>query len=161
MAPPALTATVRYVPPGTRKIYFVVTVANYTTPGPTRAELNAGTDLTNEIASITGFTVTSDTIEVPDMSGRFAAKIAGRIHAADSAMMFYLSSTSADVRTVLPRDTVGYVVALWEGDITGQKMDVFPVKVTSATIQTDTEAAAQIEVAFAVTRVPALNLTIP
>ena len=108
MAPSPLSATTRYVPEGTRKIYWCPTIV--TQASPTRAELNGGTDLTNEIAEITGFTVTSDTVDVPDLSGRFTAKVAGRINAADSALRFYASSNSADVRTVLPRDTVGFVI---------------------------------------------------
>jgi len=159
MAPPPLTVTTRYVPEGTRKIYWVATIATYT--APTRPELNAGIDLSNEIAEITGFTVSSDTVDVPDLSGRFTAKVAGRINAADSAIRFYASSTSNDVRTVLPRDTVGYVVTLWEGDVTGQKMDVWPVKVTAASVQTGIDDPASIEIGFVITRVPAQNVAIP
>src|SRR5713101_8748825 len=104
MAPPTLVPTSRYVPEGTRKIYYVPTIA--TQSAPTRAEMNAGVDLTPEIAVMTGFTVKSDTVEVPDMSTRFTGKIPARIVADDSMITFYASSTSNDVRTVLPRDTV-------------------------------------------------------
>src|SRR6266705_1774674 len=128
MPPSPLSATTRYIPPGTRKIYWVTTIATYT--APTRAELNAGIDLTAEVAEISGFTTTSDTTETPDLSTRFTAKIPGRITADDSSLSFYASSNSSDVRTVLPRDTAGFVVILWEGDVTGQRMDVFPAKVT-------------------------------
>ena len=64
MPPSPLTPTVRYIPPSVRKVYWVVTIANY--QSPTRAELNAGTDLTNEIAEMAGFNVVSASIEVPD-----------------------------------------------------------------------------------------------
>ena len=40
MPPSPLTATLRYIPPGTRRIYWVTTIANYLSP--TRGELNAG-----------------------------------------------------------------------------------------------------------------------
>jgi hypothetical protein len=150
---------VRYVPPGTRKIYWVTTIATYT--APTRSELNAGIDLTAEIASITGFTVTSATTEVPDLSTRFSASVPARITAAASALTFYASSTSSDVRTVLPRDTAGYAVFLWEGDITGQKMDVFPSKVTAESVAGDMEAPQQVSIEFAITKIPALNVVIP
>lgn len=160
MAPTPLTATVRYIPPGVRKIYWLTTIASYTT-AVTRAEINAGTDLTNEIASMSGFTVTSDSSEVPDLSGRFVSKIPARIKADDSSMSFYASSTSADVRTVLPRDTAGFACILPEGDVPGQKMDVFPAKVSSTTVDTTMEDPAQINVQFTITKVPALNLTIP
>lgn len=159
MPPTPLNVTTRYVSEGTRKIYWAATVANYLSP--TRGELNAGIDLTNEIAEMTGFTVSSDTQDVPDMSGRFTAKIPGRITADDSAIRFYASQNSNDVRTVLPRDTAGYVITLWEGDVTGQKMDVWPVKVTAASIQTGIDDPASILVGFTITRVPAQNVAIP
>lgn len=159
MPPSPLTATVRYIPPGTRKIYWVATIANYLSP--TRGELNAGVDLSGEVAEVTGFSVTSDTTDTPDLSGRFVPVIAGRIKAADSSLSFYASNTSSDVRTVLPRDTVGYIVMLWEGDVTGQKMDVFPVKVTVSALDGAMEDPEKVNVSFAITRVPANNVTIP
>jgi hypothetical protein len=159
MPPTPLNVTNRYVSEGTRKIYWVTTVANYLSP--TRPEINAGIDLTNEIAEMTGFTVSSDTQDVPDMSGRFTAKIPGRITADDSSIRFYASSNSNDVRTVLPRDTAGYVLTLWEGDVVGQKMDVWPSKVTASSVQTGIDDPASIEIGFTITRVPAQNVTIP
>ena len=159
MPPTPLTATVRYIPPGTRKIYWVTTIATYT--APSRGELNAGIDLTNEVAAIAGFTTTSDTTDTPDLSGRFVPKIAGRIKAEDSSLSFYASNTSSDVRTVLPRDTVGFAVFLWEGDVTGQRMDVFPAKVTSSVLDGNMEDPQQVNVSFAITRVPAANVVIP
>ena len=160
MAPTPLTATVRYIPPGTRKVYWLTTIASYAT-AVTRAEINAGTDLTNEIAEMSGFSVTSASVETPDLSTRFTAKIPGRITADDSSISFYASSTSADVRSVLPRDTAGYVIILPEGDVPTQKMDVYPAKVASTAVDTAMEDPEKINVQFTVTRIPALNLTIP
>jgi len=62
---------------------------------------------------------------------------------------------------VLPRDTVGYVVHLPEGDVTGQRMDVFPAKVASTSIDTPIEDPAKILVTFTITKIPAQNVTIP
>lgn len=159
MPPSPLSATTRYIPPGVRKIYFVTTISNYLSP--TRGELNAGIDLSNEVAEVSGFTVTSDTTDTPDLSGRFVPVIAGRIKADSSSLSFYASSNSSDVRTVLPRDTVGYIVFLWEGDVTGQKMDVFPVKVTVSALDGNMEDPEKVNISFAITRVPANNVAIP
>jgi hypothetical protein len=159
MAPPVLTPTLRYVPEGTRKIYYVLTIA--TQSAPTRAEMNAGTDLTNEIAEMSGFTVSSDTAEVPDLATRFTGKIPARITADDSSIRFYASSTSNDVRTVLPRDTAGFVICLWEGDVPTQKMDVFPIKVSATSVQTGIDDPGSVLVAFTVTKIPSQNVTIP
>lgn len=159
MAPTPLSSTTRYIPAGTRKIYWVATIATYT--APTRGELNAGIDLTNEVAEVSGFTVTSDTTDTPDLSGRFVPVIAGRIKADSSSLSFYASSNSSDVRTVLPRDTTGYIVFLWEGDVTGQKMDIFPVKVTVSALDGNMEDPEKVNVSFAITKVPANNVAIP
>lgn len=159
MPPSPLSATVRYIPPSTRKIYWVATIANYLSPS--RGELNAGIDLSAEVAAIQGFSVTSTTADTPDLSSRFTSKIPGRITADNSSLDFYASNTSSDVRTVLPRDTSGYVVFLWEGDVTGQKMDIFPAKVTVSALDGNMEEAQKINVEFAITKVPASNVTIP
>lgn len=159
MPPAPLSATARYVPPGTRKIYWVTTIATYT--APTRGELNAGIDLSNEVAAVNGFTVTSGTVPTPDLSSRFVSEIPGQITAASCSLSFYASSTSSDVRTVLPRDTVGYVVLLWEGDVTGQRCDVFPAKVTASAVNGNMQNPEQVDVSFSITKVPANNVVIP
>jgi hypothetical protein len=159
MPPSPLTPTVRYVPPGTRKVYWVTTIATYTSPS--RGELNAGIDLSNEIADITGFTVTSGTADTPDLSSRFVSQIPGQITAASSSLIFYASNTSSDVRTVLPRDTAGFVVILWEGDVTGQRCDVFPAKVTASAPDGNMQNPERINVTFSITKIPAVNVVIP
>lgn len=159
MAPSPLTPTVRYIPPGTRKIYWVTTIATYT--APTRSELNAGIDLSAEIDQMSGFNVKSDSVETPDLSTRFTSKIPGKITSDASSVTFYASSTSSDVRTVLPRDTAGFMVILPEGDVTGQKMDVFPSKVAAATVDTNLQDPGKVMIDFTITKVPAQNVTIP
>ena len=161
MAPPKLnpTALLRYIAPGTRKYYWVTTIA--TQASPSRGELNAGLDLSDEVADVSGFTVTSDQVEVPDLATRFTGKIPGRIHADDSSMTFYAASTSNDVRTVLPRDTAGFMVILPEGDVTGQKMDVFPAKVTSSYVDQSVADPGRVVVNFSITKIPSQNVTIP
>jgi hypothetical protein len=155
-----LTATSRYVPYGTRKYHWLTTCANYLT-GATRPEITAATELTDEIADVAGFTIAADQVEVPDLSGRFTAKIPGRINAQDSSITFYASSTGADVRTVLPRDTAGYLLVMPEGDVAGQKMDIFPCKVGSTYVDPDPNNPAHVVVSFSITKVPAQNLAIP
>lgn len=159
MAPSALTATVRGVPEGTRKIYWVPTIA--TQASPTRAELNAGIDLTTEIAEMGGFTVSSETEDVPDLSSRYVGKVPSRITSPDSTIRFYTSSNSNDVRASLVRDQAGFIVCLWDGDVGGQKMDVFPVKIASVSVQTSISDPASVEYAFSITKVPSQYVSIP
>jgi hypothetical protein len=136
-------------------------MATYTTP--TRAEINAGTDLSGEISEISGFQVTSATVDTPDLGTKFVPKIGGRITADDSSLNFYSSSTGfTDARSVLPRDTTGFLVIMDAGDVsTTGRMDVFPATVTSVPKLRALEDPAQVQVTFAITRVPAEDLVIP
>lgn len=156
-----ITAVSRYWPVGTTVWLWVVSIANYSV-AVTRAEINAGTNLSGEIASVDGWTVTSNQIDTPDVNSRFRSKIPGPIEASDSSITFYADPSGSDVRTLLPRDTAGYVIRMDGGDVASRKMSVFPCKVASQNklMGTDEEAG-RIEVAFTITRVPAEDLVIP
>lgn len=161
MPPTAITASIRYFRPGTTKVYWVTTMATYTTP--TRSEINAGKDLSGEISEINGFQVTSASIDTPDLGTRFASKIPGRISADDSSISFYASSTGfTDARSVLPRDTTGFLVIMDAGDVTTTgRMDVYPCTVGSVPKMRSLEDPAQVQVQFYITRVPAEDIVIP
>jgi hypothetical protein len=147
--PSALTfGGVRYIAPGTRHFYWVPTIAN--TASPTRAELIAGTDLTPSVADASGWTTASDFVDTPDFGSRTVTKIPGKITFADSSFTFYESSTSSDVRALLTQDLVGYVTIMLEGDVTGQKMNVFKVQVASVAPQQSLSDPAQIQISFGI-----------
>jgi hypothetical protein len=159
MPAPNITASTRYARFGVTRVVYALTVANYLSP--TRGEINAGTDLSNEVAEISGFQVTSEFIDSPDLGSAFVAKVAGRTSSDDSSITMYASVNSVDVRTLLPRGTTGYLMWFDEGDVAGRKYDVYPITVGSAAKDRDLEAAARIIVSVAVTRVPAENVTVP
>lgn len=149
----------RYFSPGTTRIYFCVSIANKS--APTRAELDAGTDLTREVAEVDGWNVSSGSIDTPDYNSRFVSKVPGRIEADDSSLTFYADKEGQDVRTLMPRDATGYAVFLWGGDVTGQPMDVFPIQVGSVPKQMPDNEAARLVVECFITDVPAENVSIP
>jgi len=140
-------------------VYWCPTLANYL--APTRPELNAGTDLSAEINAMTGWSLTSATVDTPDMGSRFTSQIPGALTSASNDITFYTSSNSNDVRNLLTRDTNGYIVLLWEGDVTGQKMDVFPVRITTQAMDTTVTNPGMVTISFAATKIPGTNLTIP
>ena len=154
-----LSPTTRYFPPGVRKVYWVPTISNYN--APTRGELNAGTDLSAEIETMNGWSLQGSTVDVPDMGSRFTSQVPGRLTSAQNDMTIYMSQTSNDVRSLLPRDTNGYVVCLWEGDVTGQRMDVFPVRVVTQANDTVVDDPGKTTISFAITKLPAIYITIP
>src|SRR5437763_5126917 len=108
MPPPAITGSIRYFPPGIRRVYFVATIANYL--APTRGELNAGTDLTGEIAGggMTGWSLAGSTVDTPDLGSVFTSTVPGRLTSATNSIDMYMSQNSIDARTLLVRTTNGY-----------------------------------------------------
>jgi hypothetical protein len=154
-----MTASTRYSPIGITKVYFCSAIANKL--APTRGELNAGTDLTGEVSDIGGWQPTSASVDTPDLLNRFVGSVPGRITADESSLTFYRSSNSVDVRGLLPRDTVGFVVFLDEGDVAARKMDVFPITVASAPKDRSMEEAGRIVVNFKISSTPAENVAIP
>lgn len=161
MAPPTKIAkTTRYFDPEVTKVYFLTTVAaaDYV---PTRAEMTAGKDITDEIADLNGWTVGSDQLDTPDMGSRFPKKIGGMLTVDDSSLTFYASIDGVDVRTVLARGTRGFMMFCDGGDVEDNLADVFPVEVLSNSQQRSLSDAARRMVQFSITDRPAESVPIP
>lgn len=156
-----IASTTRYINPGVTKVYYCSSIANKNSP--TRSELNAGTDLSGEVNAIDGFKVTGEDVETPDLASDFTSKIPGRTSADDSSITFYADKGGADARALLPRGTNGYIVILDGGDVTGQKMDVYPIRVKSLGKERSAEGTnpATVEIQFSITAKPAEDVTIP
>ena len=155
-----ITASTRYARFGVTRVVYALTVSNYLSP--TRGEINAGTDLSNEVSEISGFQVTSNFIDTPDLASSFTPKIIGRTTADDSSITMYASVNSVDVRTLLPRGTTGFLMWFDEGDVAGRKFDIYPITVGSVPKERTTDdAASRLVVNVAITRVPAENVTVP
>lgn len=156
-----ITASTRYINVGTTVVYWVPSIASKNSP--TRSELNAGTNLVNENSAASGWTTKADQVETPTMATRFTAKLPGRISADDSTLTMYRDLGGTDAIGLMPVDTNGFIVWLDGGDVVGQKMDVFPVRVAShsKTRSTEGKEAATVEITFAITDQPAENITIP
>ena len=149
----------RYFEPGTTKIDWLLTIASSTLV-PIRAETNAGTDVSRDVAAIAGFVTTSAQVATPDLGARFVSQIPGRINADDSSITFYASVDGLDVRSVLQRDLNGYVLIMDGGDVATRFMDVFKVTVSSVGKVRDMEDAPRLTVGFTI-RNFAENVVIP
>lgn len=160
-----LNAAARFSALSGLEIVYVPVVAA-STGIPTRAEIDAGTDLTSEVMEWSGFTVTSQTIDTPDLT-RFVGKIPGRIESEDSQLMIYADRGGDDVRDVLPRDTVGFLVWLDDGDTAAgatppaKLMDIFPVQVNSLAKVRSMEAATMLRIDMSMTRIPVEDVPVP
>lgn len=154
-----IAATTRYFAPEIVKILFVPTITSKS--APTREQLDGGKDLTAEISAIDGWTVSSDMIDAPDYGSRFTSQTSGRLKADNSSLTFYASQDTDDIRAILTRDTTGFVVIMWGGDVEGQLCDVFPIIVSSVGKSLPDNADADIQVMFAITSPPAEDVAIP
>lgn len=150
----------RFYTVGITKCLWVPTISDPSLV-PNRAEINAGIDLTPEIAEFEGWSTTSETIDTPDMVSRFVSRIAGAITAEDSSISFYADRDGDDARNIFPRDTEGYIVWMDSGDEPGKPMDIYPVQVASAPKVRSMENATLIRVDFTITREPVENAIIP
>lgn len=159
MATPTITSSTRYFARGTSLCYFLPSVANLSSPS--RAEMNAGLNLSPQVADLKGFSVTGNQIDTPDLGTTFDSKIAGTTSAEDSSLDLYADLGSVDVRIDLPRGTTGVIMWLDSGDVPGRKADLFPVTVTSNSQMRSMSEAAKRQVGFAITAEPAESVTIP
>jgi hypothetical protein len=161
MAAPAITASTRFTARGTSKVYWVPTIADRA--APTRIELDAGTDLSPQIADASGWSVSSEQIQTPDLATRYTSTIPGSISAEDSSLTMYASRNGVDARSLMPRDAIGHIVLLHGGDVAGNKMDVYPVTVSSVSKQMQVGGgdADTIVVSYAITAEPSENVNVP
>lgn len=157
-----LPSSVRYIQAGVSKVYFLPTLAAYPAAATT-GEITGGTDITGEIADITGFSSKAEFVETPDLSNKFVPKISGRIKADDSSLTFYADKAGTDVRSVLTQGTTGFLVFMDGGNVSAQKMDQFAVTVASVSVLRNISGSdpVRVMVDFALTKVPAYSVTVP
>lgn len=156
----ALPATDRFFQPEISKVFFALAIAN--PAAITRPEITAATDLTNEIADLSGWNVASSQINTPDLGNRFVSSITGRTQADNSTITFYADLTGDDVRTVLPRGTKGFLIFADGGDVASQPCDIFPIEVASVgKVRSTGDQAFQLTIGFAIKKPPFEDVTLP
>lgn len=162
MPTPLATAAVRFGDNATTVVYWVPSIAA-TNLTPTRAELTAGTNIGVDLNDLNGWEVSADQIDTQALNDPFQTKIPGILTAKDSDLTFFTSKNGVDIRTLLPRGTTGNIVFLDGGDVAGNKIEVWPVTVTSNAVMRSLQSkdASKIKVGFAVTKSPGQNLTCP
>ncbi|GII89621.1 hypothetical protein Ssi03_76110 [Sphaerisporangium siamense] len=160
MAATPITPAKRFIRPGVTKCYWVVSISNIL--APTRTELNLGKDLSEDIADISGWLVSGQKVDTPNLKTTFVGNIPGLTSADESSITYYAGEDGVDVRALMARGTAGNIVWLDGGDVTGRLMDVFPVKVLSVGKQRQIGAEpARLPIQYAITAEPAENVVIP
>lgn len=162
MPTPKLTPATRYWARGVTKVYIVPTIADLT--APTRAELDAGTDITGDLADFEGWTTSSGEIDGPDMGDRWTSKYPGAIEAEESSLTLYASQEGEDARVLLAQDTETNVCWMDGGDTPGNKMGIYPVRVRSTSplrSAPGTDELDRLQVGCSIVKRPAENVAVP
>lgn len=149
MSAPEIAASTRYFLPGTTKVLLLDTVANLVT-GPTRAEIDAGLDISEEIAAITGFQISGATIATPDLGKRFNGQVNGRLSASDSRLTCYADVTGADIRDEIAIDDEKFVVFMDGGDVPASPMDCYKTSCLSVGRIREIEGVGRLDVGFSI-----------
>ena len=157
----------RFFRRGTTKIFFDTSIAD--TDAPTTAELSNATELSCEMAEISGFSFSNSPIDVPDMCDVFVKKIPGEDTAEDSSMTFYEDDggfAANPIQSTLAKGTEGYVLIFPFGIAgaspnTGDECEVWPVSIASLTREyTAGNDPARYMVEFTITDVPDQEATV-
>lgn len=157
----------RFLVNGQCHILFVPTIAN--PAAPTVAELTAGDDLTSsiDVSKVTGFTFKDNPIATPIASSKFVPQIPGTLTSDGSSLSFYESDVDADntYRDTLTFGATGYIV-IQRGKLStaalaaADKVDVWPVQVSSVVEPFDGSGASQTVVSFTATNPPSQHVAI-
>jgi hypothetical protein len=158
---PVLTATVPYTKFSTTRYLWVPTISSQA--APTKAEFEAGKDLTPEVSSVSGFSTTTASIEKPVAGTTFTGSLPGRKTAEDSSITFIISTAgpSVDVRSVITEGSLGFIVICNEGIVTSMLCDIWPVRVGSVSTPQDIEAIAMVTAQFYIYRDASKAVAIP
>lgn len=160
MAAPEITATTRYINPGTSVVLLVASISNILSP--TRLELDAGLNVTKEVAEVSGWLMTGEAVPMPDLARLFTSSISGRISVGESSITYYADLAGVDIRSMSEVGTNSNVVWMDGGDVPGRLMDIFPTRVLSAGKTRSVDPTpGRLPVNYAITDAPAENIVIP
>lgn len=127
---------------------------------PTRAEIDAGTDLTTEVEGWEGFEVEASEIETPSLA-RFTGTIPGRITITPGVLRIYADRGGDDVADVMPDGTTGALLFMDRGDVTGGTMDIWPIRVNRLSTIRSMEAATMYAIRFTHDALPVERQALP
>lgn len=160
MSAPPLVESNRFVDPGATRVYAVASIAALASPS--RPELDAGVDLTGEMADIAGFSMQAELYESRAADSDFTTTEVGELRASGAPQMaFYADPGGSDIRMLWARGDASNIVFLHGGDVAGNPMDVWPVSIASVSKPFSMEGPALVLVQFAVPDAPVTDLEVP
>jgi hypothetical protein len=120
----------RFFRRGKTKVYWVPTLSS--TTSPSAAQINAGVNMSAQIADISGFEFSNSPIPTPDLSTPFTTTIPGEDTAQEPQLVFYEDDTTNTLQTTLAKGTTGHTVKFYKGTAgaspaAGDRAEVWPV----------------------------------
>jgi hypothetical protein len=145
---------------GIARVYIVPAVIVLT--APTRAEINAGTNVTSSVAGISGFAIENQIREVAPVGATFVEQSTGvNKVSGPCSLVLYEKKTTTTLRTAVAVGTGGFVILVPYGDVTGRRCEVWPTKVASLVPPWDFAGASVFRVVFAIRAAPTQNAVLP
>lgn len=152
----------RFIDPGVTRVYSVDSIASLA--APLRVELDAGIDVTGEIAAVSGFALESTTVDSTGAGDGCVTEELGDLRTqGQPRIAMYADPGGYDARSLWGRGDAVYLVFLHGGDIPGHLMDVWPVQVASVSKPIDYAAsdAALVVAQFVVADPPVTDVEVP
>lgn len=116
----------RFFRRGVSKVHFLPAVATPATP--TRIEIDAGTDLSVDLADISGFQFENSPISTPNLASAFTPQIDGEDTVPTSSFTFYdRDQADETIRNVLAKGTKGFIALFPYGDIPTERMEIWEI----------------------------------
>lgn len=144
---------------GTSKIKSAPAVAG---TSPTRAEINAGVDLSPHVIAVSGFMLKNSPISFSTLDTTFDSQIDGPDTADASTLDFKDDDVSNTVRTALAKGTPTQIILMPYGDVPTKRCEVWRTKSTGVNDDWGMDAkVAMFQVGFAILSVPTQSGVIP
>ncbi|MEA2703907.1 MAG: hypothetical protein QOD63_1852 [Actinomycetota bacterium] len=145
---------------GLARVYIVPAVAVRT--APTRAEINAGTNLTASVAGISGFALENQVREFAPVGAAFTEQRAGVDKVTGPCTLtLYEQKTTATIRAAVVKGSVGFVILVPYGDVVARRCEVWPVRVVTVATLWETTAAITFRAVFAPSAAPSQSAVLP
>lgn len=118
-----------------RGITRVFAVPTLTLTAPTAIQVNAGTEVTEAVADITGFTFQNSPIATPKLSTTFTTSIAGEDTAEEPQLTFYEDDDTNPLQATFAKGTITHLVFFYKGTAgatpaAADEVEIWPVQST-------------------------------
>lgn len=162
-ATPVAKPTVYTGPARTKLVLFASAITDQTTGVPTRAELNAGSELSAALggAGLEGGQSSATSVDVPNWSSLDQDKVPGFNSLSDISITFNADQAGADPRTAFALNATVNFARLDTGDVPTRKMTVYFGTVASKDLQIPQTGPAQYVIGIIPTKPPFRDVTIP